>query len=540
MEEKLEKLMKLAGNENRYQYFVLIVCILYWVNANILTVSLPFLENPPDVSYYDPVRNETVVESLSYEICNWEGNYTIVNTYDYSWVSELGIACDQVKVGLIGTLTFTGNMLGAIIFSLISKPLGQKLTLSASTGIFSSFLLFALLFPSYSFILVICSICCASGNFICFSSIVLCEEITSSKLRSTFGNLINLGYAGGGIFQILLYMYVGNWKYIFIICISLCLILGGLELFFFFESPRNSLQKSPEKMLKTLRGIAKFNGQLEYFNLNILKDEYIEIMNYFNKSFSNRKPGQDILEDYYSIELVSIEGTESYNEFLVINNKELPNKGRKGKKKIRINAFSLLKYKSLRIPFIIINIVWFCSSGIYNGLIIGVKTLPGNIYVNGIMLYCLEILGYLSSALLMNHKLFGRKYTIMGGLIGGCVMILFVVGFIDNDTVATIFYIATNFFLTNVYTVFYTYSLESYPTPIRSLGFGINAAFANAGGVVVPLAIEMLSGRAIYIVFVVLAACCALIFIPMKETVGKPMVETINELELKRNTVDSL
>ena len=53
MEEEIAQLVALAGNKNRYQYFIAFLCFLFWVNLTVLAFSLGFLENKPLIFYYD-------------------------------------------------------------------------------------------------------------------------------------------------------------------------------------------------------------------------------------------------------------------------------------------------------------------------------------------------------------------------------------------------------------------------------------------------------------------------------------------------------
>ena len=75
-DEKIEKLLSLAGNENRYQYFALSVFLFLWMNCNFLAPVLPYLEREPIISYRD--ENGLIQESsLNFEICKKKlYNYT--------------------------------------------------------------------------------------------------------------------------------------------------------------------------------------------------------------------------------------------------------------------------------------------------------------------------------------------------------------------------------------------------------------------------------------------------------------------------------
>ena len=199
-------------------------------------------------------------------------------------------------------------------------------------------------------------------------------------------------------------------------------------------------------------------------------------------------------------------------------------KNNKNTKK-KLGPFALLKYSSLRYKFLLMCLIWFSCSGIYNGMTLGIKSLPGDIYINGILLFGVELISYILSGVLMDWPLLGRKKT--------AIITLFLVIFIENDTCSVIFYMIIRVCITIPFTEFYTYCLEIYPTSVRGVGFGINAVCNNIGGIVVPMVLELLSSRVIYIIFTVMCGVCGLLFFTMEETVGKPMPETIKEEEIK-------
>ena len=133
-DEKIEKLLSLAGNENRYQYFALIVFLFLWMNCNFIAVVLPYLEREPIITYTDE-SGKIQKTSLTNEICN--KNYEIIERFGYSWISEFNIECDQFMIGLIGVFTFIGNTLGSVAFSFVPKFLSHKNILILSSICFS-------------------------------------------------------------------------------------------------------------------------------------------------------------------------------------------------------------------------------------------------------------------------------------------------------------------------------------------------------------------------------------------------------------------
>lgn len=91
--------------------------------------------------------------------------------------------------------------------------------------------------------------------------------------------------------------------------------------------------------------------------------------------------------------------------------------------------------------------------------------------------------------------------------------------------------VVIRFCITGVYTTFYIYFMENYPTPLRSLGFGLNSTFGNLAGVVSPIIIEFINAYILYVIFAILCGVNIFFTFFLKETVGKPMIETIEELD---------
>ena len=57
-DEKIEKLLSFAGNQNRYQYLALMIFLFLWMNCNFMAVVLPYLERQPLIAYKD--SNNTI------------------------------------------------------------------------------------------------------------------------------------------------------------------------------------------------------------------------------------------------------------------------------------------------------------------------------------------------------------------------------------------------------------------------------------------------------------------------------------------------
>ena len=69
MDEQIEKIIALAGNEHRYQYFTLVVIVFLWINCNFISCVLTFLEREPIVNYVDSKGVEHYGEILTSDVC---------------------------------------------------------------------------------------------------------------------------------------------------------------------------------------------------------------------------------------------------------------------------------------------------------------------------------------------------------------------------------------------------------------------------------------------------------------------------------------
>ena len=521
-DEKIEKLLSYAGNEHRYQFFVLGIFLFLWMNCNFMAVVLPYLEREPLITYADKNNITYINETLTYEICD-EYKYKIIERFGYSWVSEFGIECNKFMVGLIGVFTFIGNTLGSVAFSIVTKYFKHKTILISSSFGFSIAIFVCTLVYSLDKIYIIFTALCfvgLFGNLLCYSSLVVGEEIVSSKKRSLFSSVINTGYGFCGIMYSFIFMYVQNWRYDFYILIGLSLLLGVIIWIFVYESPRIYIDnKDVDNLLYILKGIASFNGKKEEFN---------EIRN----SNDFKKLVTEIME-YNSNEVIEM-GDINNNGQNEDNNTALIYKEKENKNEEKITVFSSLKYPSLRYKFLILCIIWFGTRSTSNSISLSCKSFPGNYYFNIIILFAFECVAYNTSAILINIKSLGRKGTLW--ILYSIIAIIFILLSFVQFSVAfeLILDFLARFCAAAIELVYWTYTLEVYPTPVRSLNFGINVTFGNFGSILSPLIYEYLPIWLFLLVFAFLSVFHSILIIYLPETVGKPMVETIDELVNKK------
>jgi hypothetical protein len=257
-------------------------------------------------------------------------------------------------------------------------------------------------------------------------------------------------------------------------------------------------RNKPEEGIEVLRKIAKFNGKLNDFE-EALND------NEFNSLLKNEE-----------------------------NEENKDNKESIKEEKNKLGYSALFKYRSVRYKFIIFSVMWMFMTFLTNAIVINTKKMKGDFYINIISLFIVEILAGILCGFIINIPSFGRKKSLItfyiGVTVGFGLYILF--DKLDVGSIASLLAMGLiRFSCTGVFTSYYIYFMESYPTPIRALGFGLNQTLGNLAGCVSPIIIEFFNEIILYISFAALVIVDIVLTCFVPETVGKPMLETIDEIE---------
>ena len=491
MDEQIEKLVNHSGGAGRYQIIILIIGFFVWNSLSLIQTSLPIIERMPKVFYI----NETT--DLTYEICGH--NYTIVKKYDYSWITDMGIECDKAKVGYIGTFFYSGMTVGNFCFSIINKYLMHKQIIIIFTFTYVVFLFLTTVINNFYFRLVCLLLVGISQGLANPSTLTIVSESVSSKWRSLFASLINVGYSTCPIMYTYIYVGLGKWKYIFWMQNIIATICGVLYIIILKNSARTFFTKNkPEEGIEVLRKIAKFNGKL---------NEFEEALN--NNDFDS----------------------------LLKNEENEENKKTVKEEKNQLGYSALFKYRSVRYKFIIFSVMWMFMTFLTNAIVINTKKMKGDFYINIISLFIVEILAGVLCGFIINIPSFGRKKSLItfyiGVTVGFGLYILF--DKLNVGSVASLIAMGIiRFSCTGVFTSYYIYYMESYPTPIRALGFGLNQTLGNLAGSISPIIIEFFNEIILYISFAAFVIINIILTFFVPETVGKPMLETIEEIEQEK------
>lgn len=509
MDFLIEKIVLNAGGMGRYQISILLIAFLVWACVSIHNTSLAMLEKVPLVTYTNQNGKE-ITAPLTYDLCSSK-NYTIVESYDYSWVIDLGIECNEKKVGLIGAFTYSGLCAGCFLFSIMSKFMTPKTIIIFSLCVYVAGICSITFIQSFYYRLGVILFLGMGNGMSTFTSMSIVNESVEAKYRPLCNGIINIGYSFSAIIFTPLYVYLTQWRYVVWIQNALGVTLIILYLIVLNNSPRYFFSKKlTNEAIGSLRNIAAFNGKLKYFDEHLNDTEFDPLLNRETKDKDNE---------------TKINSTD--------DNDEEKNNNTPKESKQTFGYSALLKYPSIRYKFLIFTFFFMSSTFLANAVVINTKNMKGDTTIIIEALFCVEVLANFVCGVLISWPPLGRKKSLI--LFYSCI----VVGFILYVTFNTLDYSAfaqflpmalIRFSITGVYTTFYCYCLESYPTPIRSLGFGLNTTFGNLAGIFSPMIIENTPVFLLYIIFAGFCALNSFLTCFLKETVGKPMQETIEEL----------
>ena len=491
MDEQIEKLINKSGGTGRYQIIILIIGFWVWNSISLIQTSIPILERMPLVEY----QNE--ITDLTYEIC--EKDYKVIKKYNYSWISDMGIECNQEKVGYIGTFSYSGLTLGNFLFSIISKYLMHKQIIIIFTLSYVAILFLTTFIQNFYLRLIMVFLIGICQGMSFPSTLAIISESVSSKKRSLFASIVNVGYSTCPILYTYIYVYFPNWRYVFWLQNIIAIICCVLYIFILKNSARNFFSKNKNKeAIEILKKIAKFNGKLDEFEENLKNEEY---------------------------------------DFLLKNPNEEDDKNILLENKNKYGYSALFKYPSVRYQFIIFSLMWMIMAFLTNAIVINTKKMKGDFYVNIITVFAVEIFADIFAGFIINIPTLGRKKSLIGFYIGVTLGFILYIIFdkLEVGSIACLFAMGfIRFSCAGVFTSYYVYFMESYPTQIRPLGFGLNQTLGNLAGCISPIIIEFFNEIILYISFAVLVVINIILTLFVPETVGKPMNETIEELEKEK------
>ena len=549
MDKEIHTIMELAGYKNRFTIFIIAMNLFLWINVSVLNFSIAFIEAKPKVIYEK--NSELITSKLDYDICD-KYDYIITEDYKYSIITDFkdGTECNKLKNSLIGTINSIGILLGNFLFHIISGKFGYKNILFTFHIGHAVCLLISIFYKNYYYFQVLNCLVMFFTKCILNSSLVINNEIVDLKYKAIISSFVNSGLGLGGMFYVLMYYLLKDWRYVFIVGVCLTAISGILIQIFYHDSFVRSLtNKNYDKFYADLLYMAKRNGREKEFQEGITNDpKYKDCLQKLKEytisdddknTKESKKEGVSEVVDIKNKPNDEAENNQKTSEVLVLNNNsnkeqnlktEEVNKTHETKKEIKGSLLQIFKYSSVRYTLIILSIGWFCNSTLFYGLVIGIKTLKGSQYRNTAILYLCDFCAYNISGLFSNSRL-GRKislqiFTLAYGIF---CLVMFLV-FDKNKDVVVGFYFCARLSMICGFCVYYSFAFESFPISVATYGYSFSATCSALAGVVVPFIIEYIKEKYVFLIYAIEGAVCFLLFFFLKETRGKEREDNIKEI----------
>ena len=544
MDKDIHTIMELVGNKHRFTIFIIVMNLVLWINVSVLNFSLAFIETKPKVTYKK--NGQATTEKLTYDICD-KYDFIIKEDHKYSIITDFedGTECNKLKISLIGTLNSIGILLGNFLFHIISGKFGYKNILFIFHIGHAVFLLVSIFWDNYYYFQVINCFVMFFTKCILNSSLVMNNEIVDLKYKAMISSFVNSGLGLGGMFYVLMYYLLKDWRYVFIVGTCLSAISGVIIKIFYHDSLVQSLiNKDFDKFYNNLVYIAKMNGREKEFNEGIVNDEKYKNCLEKLKGYTNEESNKETVVKYskkdemvttQTVQIQQRMATESSHKSAdkLISSTRSNNSENsvETKKEIKGSLLQIFKYSSVRYICIILSVGWFCNSTLFYGLVIGIKTLKGSQYRNTAILYLCDFCAYNISGFFSNSKL-GRKLSLQIFTLGyGIFCLVMFLVFDKNKDVVVGFYFCARLFMICGFCVYYSYAFESYPISVATFGYSFNATCSSVAGVVIPFIIEYIEEKYVFLIYAIEGVVCTLLFLFLKETRGKEREDNIKEIE---------
>lgn len=219
--KKIEKLIELAGNHNKYQYSALFIVSFVWCLTFFVPQSISVIEDLPIIEYTNSTGHN-ITEPINYTICEWVDNFTYKERPGYSIVSEFEIECNSYKTGFIGTSFTIGLMIGCFSFGFLTKIIPSKIMITASLFVYAVSLVIMAWARNYIVFCIGESFCGLSMELATFPAMVLLEEIVGKSKRAMFSCVVAVFETV--VFYIPLYYLFQQWTTVFYIMTAIILI----------------------------------------------------------------------------------------------------------------------------------------------------------------------------------------------------------------------------------------------------------------------------------------------------------------------------
>eukprot|EP00057_Strongylocentrotus_purpuratus_P013413 XP_011667887.1 PREDICTED: organic cation transporter protein [Strongylocentrotus purpuratus] len=201
-------------------------------------------------------------------------------------------------------------------------------------------------------------------------------------------------------------------------------------------------------------------------------------------------------------------------------------------KERRPNVTDIFRHRNMRRRTLILMYIWSVCAVVYHGFNLSTSTLGINVYISFFVSAAIEIPAYTLDIFIVQHHWLGRRRSMVLTLLLGGVACLLTIFIAPGPFRAGVAFIG-KFGISAAFGLIYLYTIELFPTSLRTAGLGICSMTGRIANILAPL-ILLTTEYWIHTPLVIFGSCTILagilcLFLP--ETRGKKLPETIEDGE---------
>ena len=477
-----DEFLRMVGEFGRFQWLMEVCFLFMFISPVTQLFIVNFTAPEPDwkcvngssVCYLNGTQPSTNdfrcnISRSEWEFVQDEGTTTITVDFDiYCGSSWL--------IYMSSSILYFGKLFGTFITGWLADIYGRKTILYPSFLIMLASSLLATVMPNIWLFLACRFIAGISEPGIFGCIFLIMSETVSTRFRPLATNIIWTGWIFVFCLLSLQAYYIRNWKTLFIVC-SAPYLLGVLSYWFVPESPRwLRTEERLDEAHNVFKKIAKWNRKV------------------MDEKTSLSKPIRDNQQQTTPLDLFK---------------------------------------RDMIISTLAQGVLWFVNGLVYYGFATTAGDLGGSMYLNFLYLSLAEIPSAIFASYLPNR--YGRKKTTIVSLaLAGifCVVIPFIPLTVDGKIIRVSFAVVGKFLNTLSFNTVAVWSLEIFPTNIRSKGLSWVYMAANVGSTSSPWIAQGLKVFSEHLPFLVMG-CSALLGafsgFALEETQGKDAKDTLED-----------
>uniref|UniRef100_A0A671UQ70 Solute carrier family 22 member 3 n=1 Tax=Sparus aurata TaxID=8175 RepID=A0A671UQ70_SPAAU len=402
--------------------------------------------------------------------------------YDYegrqSFVTEFDLVCsDAWLVDMYQATLNVGFLVGSIAIGYLADRFGRKMSFLMSNLLNGIAGILVAVAPNYVSLLVFRTLYGfgVKGGWV--AGYVLITELVGVEYRRTVGVLYQMFFSVGILILPLLAYYITDWRWLQVV-ITVPYIIFLSYYWFIPESPRWLLsQNQKSKAVKITEDMAKENKMTLSKNIETLADD----------------------------------NADSHT----------------------VSFMDLIRTPKMRKHTFILSYNWFTSAVVYQGLIMRLGILEGNVYIDFLISGLVEFPA--AFLILFTIERIGRRLPFAAAnIVAGAAC--FITAFIPDSMLwfKTLVACIGRLGITMAFEMVVFVNTELYPTFVRNFGVSVCSTLCDVGGIIAPFLLYRLAVIWLelpLIIFGSLAFVAGGLVLLLPETRGVPLPETIDDIE---------